>query len=132
MKKPASKRRLAARCSHLQGTVPLIQRLRCRLLSPTLGKEILPTAVFTCSHKSAHKMPEIVDDKSEHCIPFILERLRLHKEQHEGRGQKPPPFFLGLNGVQGAGKTTLVGETRSQLLNFRILLSLSQQVIASS
>lgn len=54
-------------------------------------------------------MPEIVDDKSEHCIPFILERLKLHEEQHEKRGQKPPPFFLGLNGVQGAGKTTLVG-----------------------
>lgn len=54
-------------------------------------------------------MPHIVDDKSEHCIPFILERLRLHTEQHESRGEKPPPFFFGLNGVQGAGKTTLVG-----------------------
>ena len=54
-------------------------------------------------------MPAIVDDKSEHCIPFILERLKLHQEQYESRDQKPPPFFLGLNGVQGAGKTTLVG-----------------------
>lgn len=54
-------------------------------------------------------MPEIIDDKSEHCIPFILERLKSHKEEYEQKGQQPPPFFLGLNGVQGAGKTTLVG-----------------------
>lgn len=52
-------------------------------------------------------MPDILDDKSEHCIPFILERLEAHREAHEG--STPPPFFLGLNGVQGAGKTTLVG-----------------------
>ncbi|EON66118.1 hypothetical protein W97_05361 [Coniosporium apollinis CBS 100218] len=51
-------------------------------------------------------MPDILDDKSEHCIPFILERLEAHREAHEG--STPPPFFLGLNGVQGAGKTTLV------------------------
>lgn len=61
-------------------------------------------------------MPEISDDKSEHCIPFILERLRLHKERHEAKGEKPPPFLLGLNGVQGAGKTTLVGELLLLLL----------------
>ncbi|ORY00662.1 putative Uridine/cytidine kinase [Clohesyomyces aquaticus] len=50
----------------------------------------------------------IVDDKSEHCIPFILERLSAHRENYLLQGQRPPPFFLGLNGVQGAGKTTLV------------------------
>jgi D-glycerate 3-kinase len=55
-------------------------------------------------------MPEIVDDKSQHCIPFLLGRLQAHTERH----RKPdgsadtPPFFLGLNGVQGAGKTVLV------------------------
>lgn len=54
-------------------------------------------------------MPDFIDDKSEHCIPFLLERLRLHREEHESKGETPPPFFLGLNGVQGAGKTTLVG-----------------------
>jgi pantothenate kinase-related protein Tda10 len=54
-------------------------------------------------------MSEIVDDKSEHCIPFLLERLKLHREEYETKGETPPPFFLGLNGVQGAGKTTLVG-----------------------
>jgi pantothenate kinase-related protein Tda10 len=53
-------------------------------------------------------MPEIIDDKSEHCIPFILERLKQRREQYESKGETPPPFFLGLNGVQGAGKTTLV------------------------
>ena len=52
-------------------------------------------------------MPEFIDDKSEHCIPFLLERVRMHQERHAGHAD-PPPFFLGLNGVQGAGKTTLV------------------------
>ncbi|OJJ46580.1 hypothetical protein ASPZODRAFT_132650 [Penicilliopsis zonata CBS 506.65] len=52
-------------------------------------------------------MPEIFDDKSEHCIPFLLERLRAHQARH-GNSPEAPPFFLGLNGVQGAGKTVLV------------------------
>ncbi|KAA6415143.1 MAG: hypothetical protein FRX48_01895 [Lasallia pustulata] len=52
-------------------------------------------------------MSRVVDDKSEHCIPFILERLRLHRKKYAD-DQHAPPFFLGLNGLQGAGKTTLV------------------------
>ena len=47
-------------------------------------------------------MPDIIDDKSPHVIPFILARL------HEHRKQSDAPFFIGLNGVQGIGKTTLV------------------------
>jgi len=51
-------------------------------------------------------MSSIIDDKTEHCIPFLLKCLGRRLENH---GQeKPTPFFLGLNGVQGAGKTTLV------------------------
>lgn len=57
-------------------------------------------------------MPDFIDDKSEHCIPFLLERLKIHQERHAGRSDLPP-FFLGLNGVQGAGKTTLVSCERS-------------------
>lgn len=45
----------------------------------------------------------IVDDKSPHCIPFILSQLSVHQATNPSR-----PFFIGLNGVQGAGKTTLV------------------------
>lgn len=52
-------------------------------------------------------MPEIIDDKSEHAIPFILKCLKEHQGKHGGQ-ERAPPFFLGLNGVQGAGKTTLV------------------------
>lgn len=52
-------------------------------------------------------MPEIVDDKSQYCIPFILERLKVHQARHKD-DPDAPPFFLGLNGVQGAGKTVLV------------------------
>ena len=50
----------------------------------------------------------IVDDKSEHCIPFILEKIKAHCDYHKKEGTDAPPFFLGLNGIQGAGKTTLV------------------------
>jgi hypothetical protein len=41
---------------------------------------------------------EIIDDKSPHCIPFILRQLSAFRSspQHEGK-----PFFIGLNGVQG-------------------------------
>jgi D-glycerate 3-kinase len=58
-------------------------------------------------------MPEIVDDKSQHCIPFLLSRLQAHAERHgtsadADAADQTPPFFLGLNGVQGAGKTVLV------------------------
>lgn len=53
-------------------------------------------------------MPDIIDDKSQHCIPFLLERLRAHAERHRSPDGDTPPFFLGLNGVQGAGKTVLV------------------------
>ncbi|KAK3690625.1 hypothetical protein LTR37_019069 [Vermiconidia calcicola] len=60
-------------------------------------------------------MPEVVDDKSEHCIPFLLEKLKQHRERYESSGEKAPPFFLGLNGVQGAGKTTLVSKLSETL-----------------
>lgn len=52
-------------------------------------------------------MPEIFDDKSQHCIPFLLDRLKEHQARY-GDDADAPPFFLGLNGVQGAGKTVLV------------------------
>lgn len=64
------------------------------------------------SNASVSAKPVIIDDKSPHCIPFILNRLKIHQTQY---GDKP--FFIGLNGVQGAGKTTLVSalqETLSQ------------------
>lgn len=47
--------------------------------------------------------PPIVDDKSPICIPFILSHLKTHVETNPDR-----PFIVGLNGVQGVGKTTLV------------------------
>jgi len=52
-------------------------------------------------------MPDFYDDKSEHVLPFVLERMKIHEQQHAGN-VCPPPFFLGINGVQGIGKTTLV------------------------
>ncbi|OBT66083.1 hypothetical protein VE03_05171 [Pseudogymnoascus sp. 23342-1-I1] len=48
-------------------------------------------------------MAEIIDDKSIHCIPFILSRHALH-----AASSPSTPFFIGINGVQGVGKSTLV------------------------
>ncbi|KAL3418299.1 kinase mug58-like protein 1 [Phlyctema vagabunda] len=54
--------------------------------------------------------PTIVDDKSPICIPFILAQLKTHQ------AAKPDtPFFIALNGVQGAGKTTLVSALATTL-----------------
>ncbi|KAL1876537.1 hypothetical protein Daus18300_002781 [Diaporthe australafricana] len=50
----------------------------------------------------------VVDDKSPKCIPFILERLKAHQAQYAASGGPGKPFVIGLNGVQGVGKTTLV------------------------
>lgn len=53
---------------------------------------------------------EIIDDKSPICIPFILERYKNYSASNPAR-----PFIIGLNGVQGAGKTTLVRALSSKL-----------------
>ncbi|KAM4056678.1 putative kinase mug58 [Hirsutella rhossiliensis] len=45
-------------------------------------------------------LSELHNDKAPICIPFIRERL----EAHQSRG----PLMIGLNGMQGVGKTTLV------------------------
>ncbi|APA05505.1 hypothetical protein SS1G_09946 [Sclerotinia sclerotiorum 1980 UF-70] len=47
--------------------------------------------------------PQIIDDKTAHILPFILHHLSIHQKAHATR-----PFVIGLNGIQGAGKTTLV------------------------
>ncbi|GES59984.1 uridine/cytidine kinase [Aspergillus terreus] len=60
-------------------------------------------------------MPRIVDDKSQYCIPFLLDRLKHHQARHGNNPANTPPFFLGLNGVQGAGKTVLVSALQSTL-----------------
>lgn len=53
---------------------------------------------------------EIIDDKSPICIPFILERYKNYIALNPTK-----PFIIGLNGVQGAGKTTLVKALASKL-----------------
>lgn len=63
----------------------------------------------------------IIDDKSPVCIPFILERLREYRAASgdDGGGgatvAAKRPFFIGLNGVQGVGKTTLVKALAAKL-----------------
>jgi len=49
-------------------------------------------------------MATFVDDKTPLCVPFILSHLQSYRPAPPGRR----PFVIGLNGIQGAGKTTLV------------------------
>lgn len=49
----------------------------------------------------------VIDDKSPLCIPFILELLQTH-QLSSSTASSGRPFIIGLNGVQGVGKTTLV------------------------
>ncbi|TVY52043.1 putative kinase, partial [Lachnellula suecica] len=61
------------------------------------------------SNPTSHAAPPpsaILDDKSPHCIPFILSRLHTYRSSQPKDSVRP--FVIGLNGVQGAGKTTLV------------------------
>ncbi|ETS83332.1 hypothetical protein PFICI_05208 [Pestalotiopsis fici W106-1] len=68
----------------------------------------------------SHRVSEFVDDKSPICIPFILDRLHEHQAANKGNGYGiaaggERPFIIGLNGVQGVGKTTLVQALASVL-----------------
>ncbi|KAK4081595.1 uncharacterized protein Triagg1_2336 [Trichoderma aggressivum f. europaeum] len=55
---------------------------------------------------------QFIDDKSPICIPFILNRLQLHQQSNSDSNSnshhQPPPLIIGLNGLQGVGKSTLV------------------------
>jgi D-glycerate 3-kinase len=55
-------------------------------------------------------MATFVDDKTPICVPFILDHLKSHHTS-----SSKPPFVIGLNGIQGAGKTTLVSALASAL-----------------
>lgn len=48
-------------------------------------------------------VPTIIDDKTPYILPFILSHLSIHQKTNPSS-----PFIIGLNGIQGAGKTTLV------------------------
>ncbi len=61
----------------------------------------------------------IVDDKSPHVIPFLLDRLAAHRAKGSER-----PFIVGLNGVQGGGKTTLVRALAATLQQRELLPTL--------
>jgi D-glycerate 3-kinase len=54
--------------------------------------------------------PEIFDDKTPLVLPFILSHLAPHQRTHPDS-----PFIIGLNGVQGAGKTVLVSSLLTTL-----------------
>ena len=56
------------------------------------------------------------EDTETHCIPFIIKNLLLHRLKYSSSGRAAPPLFVGVNGMQGVGKTTLVSlfTSRSQ------------------
>ncbi|KAI4183335.1 MAG: hypothetical protein L6R41_005447 [Letrouitia leprolyta] len=58
-------------------------------------------------------MPEQSDEKLQACISFIIEQIKRRDLHLSDKGA--PPFFLGVNGVQGIGKTSLVSAIASSL-----------------
>ncbi|KAK2739562.1 hypothetical protein FQN57_006524 [Myotisia sp. PD_48] len=53
-------------------------------------------------------------DKMQFCIPFLMKLVKAHQAKHQD-DPDAPPFFVGLNGIQGSGKTTLVSTLQSTL-----------------
>ena len=55
-------------------------------------------------------MSQFFDDKPDHCVTFILDQISSQNARNSAEGIKAPyVLFVGLNGLQGVGKTTLVG-----------------------
>lgn len=50
-------------------------------------------------------MPET---KASYCVPFIQEVLKELGKDRKDKAERHPPLFIGINGIQGCGKTTLV------------------------
>ena len=48
-----------------------------------------------------------LDKNIRHCLQFVLEQVRLFDEKGP-RATEWKPLLVGVNGCQGAGKTTLV------------------------
>lgn len=55
----------------------------------------------------------INQDKLPLCINFIRDRLQTHRAVNPKTSSKP--LYLGLNGMQGVGKTTLVSQLQKEL-----------------
>ena len=55
-------------------------------------------------------MSEIVDDKSDCCILFILDCI----SKKSSNNIHQSPVFIGVNGAQGSGKSTLVSTNGHQ------------------
>ena len=52
-------------------------------------------------------MSRTVDDELKICLDFVLHQLK-QRPQTQDITSGDAPFLLGLSGVQGCGKTTLV------------------------
>lgn len=83
----------------LQHSGPAIPIFYCSRLYKSIRSL---TSVRSPHYIDSKGMAPVLDDKSEIVIPFILQYLEAHKKHSD------EPFFIGLNGVQGVGKTTLV------------------------
>ncbi|KAK9450523.1 P-loop containing nucleoside triphosphate hydrolase protein [Limtongia smithiae] len=79
-------------------SLQLIWRRTTRLFTAVKARRIIFYA----------QMSTFVDDKSPVCIPFILGQYTKHVEEYKLKNLDIPPFFIGINGLQGVGKTTLV------------------------
>lgn len=71
-------------------------------------------------------MSGVVDDKSGHCIPFILDCMSTKSSVDAHHS----PLFVGVNGAQGSGKTTLVSLSGIEQRIVRLHICLSKPLSA--
>ncbi|KAJ6444388.1 D-glycerate 3-kinase [Purpureocillium lavendulum] len=102
--------------------------------SPNNDWQCFVDATPGCPSRYKKMAPTFEDDKSPICVPFILQRLQAHRDQHQQQQhlqtkagevvaagderQAPanlPPLVIGLSGMQGVGKTTLVAALANEL-----------------
>ncbi|KAF2864437.1 P-loop containing nucleoside triphosphate hydrolase protein [Piedraia hortae CBS 480.64] len=55
-------------------------------------------------------MARYKDDKVDQLTNFIIKQIGKHQQHRARLGWPPKPFIIGVNGVQGAGKSTLVSK----------------------
>ena len=62
-------------------------------------------------------MSDISDERTQHCLSFILQQLRNHDAMNPSKTHMP--LFVGLSGVQG----TLASLVATKLYGFDLLLT---------
>lgn len=64
-------------------------------------------------------MPDCQTSRTDLCFEFIVRGIARHDERWSGK--QKPPLFVGINGVQGIGKSKLVGTALRLELLYKVV-----------